>query len=143
MRAFIDSLTPLSLQLFVANRYEMYGQWVKYDQILPQDIDVTTDAEKGVAIQRAALTSLSHQPWFMLKLAAENWWAQAYVPELMAPEQSDTREQIAAGPHPFGDRLGLALNRPPTSLATLARIVQVGLIFASVIASLLVLVPLV
>jgi hypothetical protein len=142
-RALIASIAPASLKSFVSTRYEVLGQWAVYDRIRPQDVGADTEATKGVAIRKAALASLRRQPWTVLQMAAANWWAQTYAPELMSPRQGEAREQLVAAPHPFADEVLLDLNRPPTRFASVARGIQIGLILASLAASLIGFIPLV
>jgi len=133
----------MSLKSFVETRYETLGQWPVYDQIRPQDVGADTEATKGVAIRKAALASLRRQPWTVVQMAAANWWAQTYVPELMSPGQGEARERLVAAPHPFADEVVLELNRPPTRFASAARGVQIGLVLASLAACLIGFIPLV
>jgi hypothetical protein len=142
-RALIATISPASLKSFVETRYETLGQWPVYDRIRPQDVGADTEATKGVAIQKAALASLGGQPWTVLQMAAANWWAQTYVPELMSVGQDEAREQLVAAPHPFADEVLLNLNRPPTRFAGAARGIQIGLVLASLAACLIGFIPLV
>lgn len=142
-RALIATVSPLSLKSFIGTRYEVLGQWQAYDRIRPQEVGADSEATKGVAIQKAALASLRRQLWPALQLAAANWWAQTYVPELMTSEQAQARGRIEDAPHPFADEVLLDLNRPPTGFATVARAIQIGLFLASFAASLIGFVPLV